>query len=147
MSYNDYESSEKKNSHFNRRPYSHSRGNYYQTKNRRNSKDEDHKKGENNKKKGGGFSRPGPFGFKPKPIPTHVQMIANPFGFASHNVGRVSEPEEEKKEEQPKIEAKAYEPKKRLENQYRRKRNYTKRNEEKPVFKVPTFDDKRNGTN
>ena len=36
---------------------------------------------------GNGFSRPGPFGFKPKPISESQQMVANPFGFASHNKG------------------------------------------------------------
>lgn len=52
--------------------------------------------GSNNRKKGGnGFSRPGPFGFKSKPLPIQEQAVANPFGFASHNVVNVGSEEDE----------------------------------------------------
>lgn len=34
---------------------------------------------------GGGFQRPGPFGFKPRPVSDREAAQANPFGFASHN--------------------------------------------------------------
>lgn len=40
--------------------------------------------------RGTGFSRPGPFGFKARPLPFKEQAVANPFGFASHNVVNVS---------------------------------------------------------
>lgn len=40
----------------------------------------------NNRHGGGqGFQRPGPFGFKPRPMAASEQAAANPFGFASHN--------------------------------------------------------------
>lgn len=39
----------------------------------------------NNNKGNGGYGRPGPFGFKRRPIDEEQQIIANPFGFASHN--------------------------------------------------------------
>lgn len=40
---------------------------------------------QHNSKGGRGFSKPGPFGFKPRPQSNKEQAAANPFGFASHN--------------------------------------------------------------
>lgn len=56
-------------------------------------------KGNNNKNKqgkqhsnGGGFQRPGPFGYKPRPMGMLEQKAANPFGFASHNSDESAKP-------------------------------------------------------
>lgn len=49
----------------------------------------------NGQNKNHGQGKPGPFGYKPRPQSNAEQAAANPFGFASHNVG----PAEVKKEE------------------------------------------------
>lgn len=73
------------------------KSNGYKNKNKFNNENNDNKKTQKKKKGNGGYGRPGPFGFKRRPIDEEQQIIANPFGFASHN--KVTYDEDEKKDE------------------------------------------------